>query len=104
MSDEQKGKENFKVIEFKKPQEQEVPKFVVELLEKMLEKAKNGQLKTLIAHFNYQEKEEDSYQGGTMFWNETNNPIEILGLTEIVKSVALDYVYGVTAGDKEGEE
>jgi len=102
VSDEPK-KNTFQVLEFKKPQEEEVPKFVVELLEKMLEKAKAGTLKTFIAHFNYQDKEEENYEGGTVFWNENNNPIEILGLTEIIKNVALDYVYGAS-GDKEGEE
>lgn len=103
MSDEE-NKKNFKVLEFKKPKEDEVPKFVVELLEKMLAKAKEGKLKTIITHFNYQEGEDEKFHGGTIFWNESGNPIEILGLAELVKSVALDYVYSVTDGDDESDE
>lgn len=102
MSDEPtQGK--FQVLEFKKPQEEPVPKFVVDLLEKMLEQAKKGELTTLVAHFNYHMPDDDTYTGGTVLWNKTNNPVELLGLTEIVKSIALDYVYGVP-GDKEGDK
>lgn len=101
MSDEKDNK--FKVLEFKKNKEEEqVPKFAVEMIEKLLEKAKNGQLKNLVLHFNYIEDDiSNKHEGGTLFWNETGNPVETLGLVEMIKSFALDLAFGAMSGEEE---
>jgi MoaA/NifB/PqqE/SkfB family radical SAM enzyme len=97
---------NLRVIEFKKPEVEAVPKFVINMLEEALKRAKEGKLETLIAHFNFSESEDgDAIRGGTIMWNKANNAIELLGLSEFVKSVALECVYNSVQGDttEEGE-
>lgn len=98
-------KKNLKVIEFKKPPEEKVPEFVTEMLELILEQSKKGTLRTIVCHFTHEPdtKEEDPHAGGTLFWNHNHNPLEILGLLEIMKSVALDYTHAVMhdEGDEE---
>jgi hypothetical protein len=96
-------KPSLKVIEFKRSKEEEIPKFIAETLELILTKVKEGKLKTIICHFNHQEKEEDMLQGGTMFWNYNQNPVEILGLMEVMKSSALDFVHDSIHGEEEDE-
>jgi hypothetical protein len=88
------NEDKFKVLSFPKPSDEETPKFVVEVLEKMLAKAKEGKLDTLIAHFSCKPSDtEEEYNAGTVFWNDSGNPVEMVGLTEILKSMALSYVF-----------
>lgn len=92
MTVEEEDKNTFKVLEFpKQPREDEIPDFVIKMLELMLEKAKAGTLKSFITNFTYQDKEEEPFMGGTVLWNYTNNPLEILGAIELMRSVAIDY-------------
>ena len=102
MSDEKDKPKNLKVIEFKAPQEdKEVPKYVHELLEVLNQKIKEGKLKTLLCQFHFQDSEDEPYNGGTVLWNESNNPMELLGLVEVFKTVALDLVFTPDMGEEE---
>lgn len=103
---EEKDNSNLKVIEFKKPEPEAVPKFVLDMIDTIQEKAKNGKLSTFICHFNFEAEEDETLRGGTLLWNKHNNAIELLGLSELVKSVALECVYSSmgTGNEEEGEK
>lgn len=64
------------------------PEIVIEKLEMLVEKAKEGKLNIAIVHFDYDIEEEEGDRGGTLLWNKNNNILEILGLIEIIKDVA----------------
>ena len=94
MTDENKtNKNNFQVLEFPKPTDEQTPAFVIEILEKVLAKAKEGKLKTLITHFGFVQDDTEEYQGGTVLWNDSGNAVEMVGVTEILKHMAMDYVF-----------
>jgi hypothetical protein len=87
-------KNKFKVLEFKKSSEDDVPAFIVEKLEKMLELAKSGKMKILIAHYDFiSEDDSEMYEGSTLMWSASGSAVEMLGLVELMKEEAKDNCY-----------
>jgi hypothetical protein len=76
----------------KKEEEERPPEFVMEKVQMLLDKAKEGKLTVAIVHFMYKteknEEDPDEEEGGTLMWHKENNAIELLGLTDLIKSVA----------------
>jgi len=103
MSDQEKKKNNLILVDFKKAKEEKekIPEFLLEKIELLLVKAKEGKLRTAIIHFDFipdddEEHDEDNPTiiGGTLLWNHVHNGLELLGLIETIKALALDNVLG----------
>lgn len=96
-----------KVIDLKKAREEadKLPDFFIERLEILLKKAKEGKLRSLIAHFHFDEEDyeeeleeepddyDDDVVGATILWNYNNNAAELIGTIEIIKQIALDNAF-----------
>lgn len=76
------------------------PECIVKTLEFMLEKAKAGKLTLLALHY-YADMDDEMEKGGTLLWNESENDLELLGIAEVIKSIALDNVLFHLEGDEE---
>lgn len=97
----------FKLLEFPKEKEEEIPPYVEEQLNLIVEKVKSKNLKIFVAHYLFQEDNEggeETVKGGTVMWNETGNPLELLGVTEIMKQVILGHMHDMHEKDNGEKE
>jgi hypothetical protein len=83
------------VIDFSRPAEQEVslvPGDIVDILEILLEKAKEGSLQSLIVSGDFLNQDDDGefIDNLTNMWNVDNNGRETIGSLEILKTLAVN--------------
>lgn len=81
-----------KVVDFDraKAEADKPPEFLLEKIQQLNDMAVNGKLRSVLLHYDY-ENDESDMQGGTMMWHYSGNALELLGLAEVIKSVALDF-------------
>jgi len=94
-----------KLLDFNKmkTEDEKPPEILMEKLQLMNDKAKAGKLKNVVLHFDY-ENDEGETEGGTMLWHRENNALELLGLSEVVKSAALQFAFDVMHSESPCEE
>jgi len=98
-------KSNLKLVDFqeKVKESKKVPEFLIEKLELLLKSAKEGTLKAAIIHFDF-EKEDQKLDGATLFWDQNEDPIRLLGLTDLIHDAAREHaimeIYDVEPEDE----
>ena len=90
---------DLRVVDFQKAkdhaekEENKLPDFFIEKIETLLEKAKEGKIQNLVLHFDFGdevENDDGEIVGGTLLWNRSRNAAELIGIVEIIKTLALD--------------
>jgi hypothetical protein len=91
MADKEKEIVDLKTYKTKKQTEDnKPPEFIIKTFELLLEKAKQGKLTIAAMHYMYEADEEDEEKGSTLLWHRDDNSLELLGISELIKTVALE--------------
>jgi hypothetical protein len=78
-----------------KKEREKIPEPLIEKLRKVVQKAEEDKIRSLVLNFDYEteEDEEDDGSSGTMFFNKTQSPLEIIGVIEVMKSQAFHMLF-----------
>jgi hypothetical protein len=82
--------------EEKKKEEEKIPDVIVEKLKTICEKAEGGKLRSVVMNFDYEvedDDDEDDGNSGSMFYNKSHNPLEVLGTVEVMKSQVFHMIF-----------
>jgi hypothetical protein len=86
------------VIDFQRPEDKEinqVPEDIIDILEILLEKAKNGTLESLIVCGDFANEDDDGefLDNLTKMWNLTDNSREVIGTLEYLKVITINNAF-----------
>lgn len=85
--------------EERKKEEDKVPAEIVKKIEDILQKAKDGKLVSIVMNFRYdieddeKDDEKDDGNHGSMYYNKSQSPLEVLGTVEMMKAQVFQLIY-----------
>ena len=81
--------------EQKEQEENKIPDVIIEKLERIVSKAKEGKLQSIVVNFDYEieDSEKDDGNTGSMYYNKNQSPLEILGTIEIMKNQVFHMIF-----------